>query len=384
MGSGTLSIIRVRFSVPQSRDWPDCLSSLELLCGGCLLLPPGHRRHAPVPGDCRRCRRFRRVFGDAQERRYKKPMTILSSFLMVGERVFHLFLMSVAGFILGRARLLDERGAYGLNNVLLYVGLPCMLLSAFQKAPEDGGLSNFFLATLLAAAIHVISILIAHLTIHHENRQQETVFRLAASMCNCGFMAMPLQSSLLGSIGVFYGSAYSMVFNLFSWTYALTMMSGSRKGFSVRRLILNPGIMGVIVSLTLYLLHVRLPSLLLTPVTYLGELTITLPMLIIGYQLSQVNFSFVLKRSGFWISAALRLLVFPALALGLCILLRMDRTLLLTMVIAASTPAAAVINMFALRFNGDSKLASSTVAVSTVLSCLTIPLMVGLAMALVP
>ena len=207
---------------------------------------------------------------------------------------------------------------------------------------------------------------------------------LAASLCNCGFMAIPLQSALLSSTGIFYGSAYIMVFNLFSWTYGLCMMTGTRKSLSLRRLLLNPGVLGVLVSLTLYLLRIRLPGLLLAPISYLAQLTVSLPMLIIGYQLSQANFGFVLRLKGLWISSALRLLVYPVLALGLCMLLGLDRTVLLTVVIAAATPAAAVINMFALRFDGDAELASGTVALSTLFSCLTIPLVVGLAMALVP
>ena len=304
---------------------------------------------------------------------------MISSFLLVGERVFRLFLMSVAGFLLGRAKLLDSRGVAGMNNVLLYIGIPSVMLTSFQSAPEEGGLSTFFLVVLLAVIIHVVSILIAHLTIHEKERQQQSVFRLAASLCNCGFMAIPLQSALLSSTGIFYGSAYIMVFNLFSWTYGLCMMTGTRKSLSLRRLLLNPGVLGVLVSLTLYLLRIRLPGLLLAPISYLAQLTVSLPMLIIGYQLSQANFGFVLRLKGLWISSALRLLVYPVLALGLCMLLGLDRTVLLTVVIAAATPAAAVINMFALRFDGDAELASGTVALSTLFSCLTIPLVVGLA-----
>ena len=301
--------------------------------------------------------------------------------MLVGQDVIQLFLMVGVGFLLGRGKLIDERGAAGINNVLLYVGIPCMMLSSFQHAPEDGGLSGFLLSAVVTVAVHVISILIAHLTIHAEDRQHQSIFRLAASLCNCGFMAVPLQTALLGSECVFYGSAYIMVFNLFSWTYGLWMMTGTRKSLTVRRLILNPGVLGVIVSLTLYLLRVRLPELIMSPVSYMAELTVSLPMLVIGYQLSQASFSSTLRYKGLWISSALRLLIFPALTLALCLLLGMDRTVLLAIVIAAATPAAAVINMFAIRFNGDSRLASSTVAISTLLSCATIPLIVGLAMA---
>ena len=51
----------------------------------------------------------------------------------------------------------------------------------------------------------------------------------------------------------------------------------------------------------------------------------------------------------------------------------------LVTVIAASTPPAALLSMFAQKFGGDTKLASSVVSVYTAFSVLTIPPVVGLA-----
>ena len=48
-------------------------------------------------------------------------------------------------------------------------------------------------------------------------------------------------------------------------------------------------------------------------------------------------------------------------------------------VIAASAPPAALLSMFAQKFESDTKLASSVVSVFTAISVVTIPLVVGLA-----
>ena len=306
---------------------------------------------------------------------------MVESFLNVGQSVLHLFLMGAVGFLLGKTKQMDDRAAAGMTNLLLYICTPFMLVVAFQNAPADGGMEGFGIAAALTLGFHVISILIAHLVIRQKDTRQQAVFRLTAVLSNCGFMALPLQSALLGSAGVFYGSAYQLVFNLIAWTYGLSMITGGSARLSLKQL-LNPGLLGVLAALVLFLLGIRVPDLLMVPLTHVGNLTIPLPMIVIGYQLSQANLGAVLRRGGLWLSMLLRLLVFPAIALALMLALQIERTVLLAVMIAAAAPAAAIVNMFAVRFGGDTELSSSTVATHTLFSCLTMSLMVGLAMAL--
>ena len=306
---------------------------------------------------------------------------MIEAFLNVGQSVLHLFLMGAVGFLLGKTKQMDDRSAVGMTNLLLYICTPFMLVVAFQNAPADGGMRGFGVAAALALAFHLISIFIAHLVIRQRDARQRAVFRLAAVLSNCGFMALPLQSALLGSVGVFYGSAYQLVFNVIAWTYGLTMITGGEVKPSPKQL-LNPGLLGVLAALVLFLLHVRIPELLMVPLTHVGNLTIPLPMIVIGFQLSQADLRSVLRRGGLWLSMLLRLVAFPAIALAIMLALRIDRTVLLAVMIAAASPAAAIVNMFTVHYGGDTELSSSTVATHTLFSCLTMSVMVGLAMAL--
>ena len=306
---------------------------------------------------------------------------MIEAFLTVGQSVLHLFLMGAVGFLMGKTKQMDDRTAVGMTNLLLYICTPFMMVVAFQNAPADGGMRGFCIAALLTLAFHVVTIPIAHLVVRHKDRQQQAIFRLASVMSNCGFMALPLQSSLLGSAGVFYGSAYNVVFNLIAWTYGLSMITGGSTKPSLKQL-LNPGLLGVLAALVLFLLGIRVPDLLMVPLTHVGNLTIPLPMIVIGFQLSQADLRSVLRRGGLWLSMLLRLVAFPAIALAIMLALRIDRTVLLAVMIAAASPAAAIVNMFTVHYGGDTELSSSTVATHTLFSCLTMSVMVGLAMAL--
>ena len=50
----------------------------------------------------------------------------------------------------------------------------------------------------------------------------------------------------LGDDGLFYGAVFVAVFNILVWTYGLVCMSGDIKESSAKKLITNPGIIGVV------------------------------------------------------------------------------------------------------------------------------------------
>ena len=132
-------------------------------------------------------------------------------------------------------------------------------------------------------------------------------------------------------------------------------------------------------AMALYLLSVRLPEIVMTPLNYLANMNTPLPTIVVGYQLSHANFgqAFADRRS--WTALVLRLLVFPLLSIALCYALRVDSAVALVTVIAACTPPAALLSMFAQKFGSDTRLSSSMVSVFAAISVLTIPPVVGLA-----
>ena len=305
---------------------------------------------------------------------------MLQSVLTVGQQVLILFILSGVGFALGKAKMVGEAFSRGCSQLIMYVVSPCMMVVAFQRSFEKEGFHNFCMALLLAVLIHLLGIAMAQL-FFRQKTEKAVALRFSVVHSNSGFMGYPLQMALLGTIGIFYGSAYVTVFTVCSWTYGLMQMSGGRVKASAKTLLLNPGVLSVVVAMALYLGNVSLPELILTPVTYLSQLNTPLPMVVVGYQLSQANILAVLRGWDTWLAIFLRLIVTPAIALGLCLLLHADHAVAVAVVAAASAPCAALLSIFAARFERDTALASGLVAAETLLSALTMPVLVGLAVA---
>ena len=295
------------------------------------------------------------------------------SFLLVAQQVLMLYLIMAVGFVLGKARLIDDRGSVAMSNLVMYAVSPSILVVAFQRELDMASLRNFGLVLLVALAV---------LLVRDKDPQRQSCLRFAVVFANCGFMGYPLMSAMLGSEGVFYGSAYVVVFTVLSWTLGVYIMTRDRHCLAIKPIFCNPGTISVIVAMALYLLQIQLPEILLVPITHLSNLNTPLPMVVLGYQLSHANFRVALQGRGAWVSMILRLVVLPLAALGLCLLLNLPSGLTVVLVIAASTPPAALLGMFAARFGNDTALASSLVSVQTAFSAVTMPLIVGLAAAL--
>ncbi len=303
---------------------------------------------------------------------------MIGSFLTVGQQVLVLFALMAVGFGLGKVKLMGDKGSLAMTNLVIYAVSPAMMVVAFQRDKVASDLHNFLLCVLLSVVVHVISIVLACVTLRGRDSACGAM-RFGAVFSNCGFMGYPLMTAMIGSLGVFYGSAYVTVFTVLAWTVGVYMLTHDAGKLRLKAIVLNPGVISVAVAMTLYLLSVRLPEIVMTPLTHLANMNTPLPIIVVGYQLSHANFrtTFADRRS--WTVLLLRLLVIPLLTVALCWALRVDSAVALVAVIAASAPPAALLSMFAQKFDGDTRLTSSMVSVFTALSVLTIPPVVGLA-----
>ena len=187
------------------------------------------------------------------------------SFWTVGQQVLVLFLLIGVGFVCGRLKLLNAGAVKCLADVVLYVAFPCVIVQSFMRRFDPSMLRGLLAAGAAALAVHVVSILIAHLVFRDKDEARRRVLRFCTVFSNAGYMALPLQSALLGETGVFYGAAYVAVFNLVLWSYGLVTMSGEKTGLSAKKLLLNPGVIGLAAGLLVFLLSIPVPEVVAAP-----------------------------------------------------------------------------------------------------------------------
>ena len=144
------------------------------------------------------------------------------------------------------------------------------------------------------------------------------------------------------------------------------------------QILLNPGVIGVVVGLVIFLFSIPVPTLLADAVGHMAALNTPLPMVIIGYYLAQTNLLSALRDKAGWLCMSLRLVGLPLLAMAGMLVCGVRGDVLTACMICISTPVATACTMFATRFDRDTGLSVNLVSVSTLLSVVTIPAMVAL------
>lgn len=302
-----------------------------------------------------------------------------NSFFMVGQQVFILFILIALGVVAEKTKMINEKAVKGMTNIVLYFVTPCIIVKSFQRDLNPELVKNLGIVFCIAIIIHIISIIIAHIAVKDEDNNRCRVLRFSVIFSNCGFMSLPLQQALLGNDGVFYGAVYVAAFNIVAWSYGLLLMSGNRNTISLKKLLINPGILGVIVGFLLAIFSIRLPEVLAQPVSYLASLNTPLPMLIIGFYLSRLDLKKIFEDAKRYWVVFLRLVVIPLISLGFMYAVGIRGDLLVVCTISASAPVAATTTMFSAKFKRDTELSAELVSISTLFSLITMPLIIGFA-----
>ncbi len=306
-------------------------------------------------------------------------MDFLTSLISVGL----LIALAVPGFILKKLKMLPDNAVNVLVTLLLYIAQPFLTFSSFMKKTyESALLTNMLLTALLALVTQLLVLLIAWLTLKPvKDDYSRRVAALCSYMGNCAFMGIPvLQAFFPGnSEPIMYCAVYSSVFNLLGWTVSVFLLTKDKSYVSVKKAVINPPTIALILALPLFFFSVKLPAQIITSVDFLGNMTSPLSMLILGIRIGGLKFKELFSSAAVYAAAFFRLILSPLLALGLMLLLRLcfplSSTLIKTIFVISAMPTATMIVVFCEKFTGDSSLAVKTMLLSTIFSVITIPIL---------
>jgi predicted permease len=207
-------------------------------------------------------------------------------------------------------------------------------------------------------------------------------------------MGLPLINSLFNgqeclSEAIIYTAVVLAVFNVINWTLGAYICTNDKKSISIKKVLLNPVIISVVLGFLVYGI-VQVPLVDLAPqggkvdifvekvmssLDIIGNTVTPLSMTVIGIKLAGVNTKQLFLDKDAYYVTAIKLIGMSIFAMLVVKFLPVNDVVKYTMFFLFSTPCATSTALFALRFGGDANYGSVTVLLSTVLSIITIPLM---------
>lgn len=302
----------------------------------------------------------------------------LQNVISAATQVLILYIIVAVGFICDRTGIYTEKAAKLTNNLLFHIVTPAIIIQSFtsvEYTPEN--FRNLLMSFLGGTILHLTGMLLSLPLFNKKPESSKAVYKFAVVFGNVGYMVLPLAQAVVGEEGVFFCSGVLIPFNIFQFTYGMYLMKG-KGGFKASSLILNPGIISVIIGLPLFLLRIKLPTVLNTPVAHIASLNTPLAMVMFGTYLSKTELKKMFFRKETYIVALVKLIAVPLICIGAYKLLGMGGVLLTALTISASAPTATSTVMFSTKYERDNEAASQTIAVVSFLSVLTMPVMIAL------
>lgn len=300
-------------------------------------------------------------------------------FVLIFDQLMKMFFIMLLAFMCYRIKLVNQEGSRTVSSLLLLIVNPCVILTVYQTDYDPDLVRGLLFSFAAAAVAHILGVLISTVLIRPASGPDYGIERYNAMYSNCGFIGIPLIASVLGDTGVFYLTAYTTMFNLFTWTHGIVLME---KKFSLKNLkegLLSPMFIATIAAVILFFVQFKIPPVLLDSIDYVADMNTPLAMMVAGFSVAQADIGKMLKKLRLYMISAVKLLLIPLLMLPVLVLMNLTRDVSLVILIAAACPSAATGTMLAIRYKQNYIYSSEIFAMSTVLSIVTIPLVVILA-----
>ncbi len=337
--------------------------------------------------------------------------------MIVLQQMIILFLLIIVGFICSRIGILDDVGSKRVSSIVVHVANPALILSAGIN-PESTLRGTDLLKTFgLSLAVFAILIIIAQILprILRVPVSERSAYQVMMVFSNIGFMGFPLISAVYGSDALLSASLFLIPYNVLIYTYGINLIKAggreARKEAAFRgeggriperdfeaaadghvmeqeldsaeekqsvtdllKKVFNIGVIACILTLILYMTRCPVPYIIEETVDHLSGLTAPLSMMVIGASISKINVKKLLQDWKLVVYILIKLLLIPAAGVLILKNAGISYALLGAYAVILAAPVGSMTVMLAQEYDGNDELASKGVALSTLLSVVTIPL----------
>lgn len=284
------------------------------------------------------------------------------------------------GLVLTKLHLLDEKGSAVLSTLVVHVFNPALIISSVCEGGLQTQGDTVIEAIICGVFLYALLILIAIVVYMRSKALEEevSICKMIVIFSNTAFVGYPILRALYGDFAVFVFSLMHLPFNILIFTYGRSLLQkGNHQKMTVKD-IFSIGTVSSIVALILYFGNISVPVRVADFFGILGDACVPLSMIVIGVSLAHASWKNVLKSKNINMVVFLRLIVLPILIAWITLPLPISTFNRELLVISGALPAGSMIVVLAKEYKTNDGLASAGVFLTTLLSVVTIPLMLGI------
>lgn len=302
----------------------------------------------------------------------------MENILLAFSVVFPLMFMMSIGYALRRINLTDDKSLNVMNKLVFRVFLPILLfLNIYSLKPEEALNKSNAILLVLAALCVIGAILLTHIIFSWliKDKRKCSVMIQGIFRSNLVLFGIPIAASVYGEghIGIVSLLAAVIVplYNIMA-VVVLEYYRGTKVNFKtlIVGIMKNPMIIASALAFLFLIFGLHIPDLILTPLGSMSKVATPLAFVVLGG-------TFRFKRlagNTIYITVVVigRLILYPAIVIGLAILLGYRNEALVALIGLAASPTAVSSFTMAMEMDADGELAGQIVVITSVVCILTI------------
>tara|TARA_B100000965_G_scaffold59485_1_gene45528 strand:- start:164 stop:1063 length:900 start_codon:yes stop_codon:yes gene_type:complete len=292
-------------------------------------------------------------------------------YLKLFEVLFPVFFIVGIGYLLGKQK--SDIDTTFITNYSANFGAPALFIFAITSSGVTYSVfSEYFIYSVIALSCFAITGIIFLFFMKKDVSRELPPFFLP----NTGNMGIPICLFAYGSLGMGVAASISSLVVLLHFTVNIFLAS---KKFDVKIILKSPSTYAVIISVLFLYFDLEMPKFALNTVMLLGYAMIVLILMSLGVSLTQMKV-FSIRSS--LISSIGRVIVGPIIGFGLIKVFNLSGYAAGVLLIQSAMPSAILTYLIASMYSPKKIVdnISSMIVVSTLMSLITVPIIVFIAL----
>ena len=292
------------------------------------------------------------------------------------EQVLILMIFAAVGYTLCKAKITKSADASVLSKIVIYVFLPAMSFKTYATSfTVDYVRANYSELLLSIAVVIVLALIGLPLSrLLTRDTYLRKVYHYSITIANYGYMGYVWAENLYGGEMLLTVMVYALPLTFY--VYGVGYPTLTNAGVSVKKF-LNPSIIASLLGMAVGLCGLTVPEVAIDLLGKAAACVGPVSMLLTGMTLSEYRLRTLLCDRNTYIVTVLRLLVMPSLLAGALILLGLCEAVI-PMLMLYAMPCGLNTVVFPKLVGERCETGAALALVSSVLSCVTIPLMLYL------
>lgn len=322
------------------------------------------------------------------------------SITVVLQQMIMIFILIGIGMILYKKEMLSEMTSKQISGIIVNVTNPALLIcSAFSEGPK-ASLQELGTALVIFLVIYAVLVAVSFLIPHilRVPNKYHYCYQMLTIFGNVGFIGIPLASAVLGTESLIFVSIYNLIYNILIYTFGISVLqraaarqsadanenntsertdqatvSDTNVSSSRWTKIINAGTISAAATIIFYLADFPVPNIVPSTLTYMGQSTTLLSMLVLGASVAQMALKDIFSNPKLYGFVLLRQVLMPIGCVMLFRLIIGDTLILSTLALMLAVPAGNLPLMLSKQLHVETDTISRGIILSTLLSLITIP-----------